>query len=815
MSVSGSVQVSVDQRQLRRHLVRLEQAIEFLNTLFRKGKASNSRQGVVVSHLEDVLHFLESIVEGEGESSRQDRGGGQGQSRGGGGGRGGGGRSRNKKRPNPRHNRSPSPIRTPTPLGSQRVYSAESHGPSRIEQQVVPGSCSFSSDVVKRRRGQLLSAVSEDDQPIVFSKHISHLIVEHGSTTAFEPVVAMALNVSVPSVDSSDPVFGSAVVSRLKPLTRLNTVIANACSHTVGRLLRAIVDSEGVSSTSLAVQVCNAAEEEKQQSQREVLTACATSGCAECQASLDSQADSRPPACSKTQVLLRLRGHEFVNFTPTYLKQAMEFATLPLRSPLVLSADPHSDTRQILKIVRQLKPSIEALCGSCTTGASPVYHVRGDPIVSVHYVDGDGGYLDVQQIPGLEDYARDGGVVPCCLTTHAVSLIPFRELHHDAIELGHCYHVRDSTDDTVILHQHLGYEALVKARANVANAVKVVLVPHGTDQSGERLLLEVFTLEKGEDCFRSTAVRLIESGLSFPVSDSPAVFQQAFRSAGEAKVRVHQCDQLLLDEPLLPWNLKQRLVGVDTCFSMTQHAGERSYDVTVTNVSLHLNEANVLVLPSLIPGAGMGLFFRPPRRQVTVPVGRRICLYSDQPLEPGEEPTDSDYLFAVGEGSRLVQFNPAVYDGRTIGRFVNQGGLIEGMKQMVLDSNSTVCSSFSRRGTEVALQSGCNVRFKREQPSTLVVEATRPIAASPNCPVELLGSYGYSYWLCIVLNKPTIFDFSTDEVAKCVLWVLLSSESNWSSQQRREYLGGHDIPEAVRARFESMPCPYSVPPRRR
>ena len=808
--------VYVNRAGLLRRINDLEDAIDLLKSVFR----GDDREESIVSRLEGVLSFLEGTVEsesghsqgrGQGQSDH-DKGGhsqgrGQGQSDHDKGSRGRGGGSRKRKQP---PTGTPSHIRRPTPMGSQRVYSAEPVGPTRVEQHVVSGSCSYSSDIVKCPRGELLSEVSEGDRAGVFSKHVTHLLTEHSNTALVESVIDLALSVTAPSVHGSDPTFGSAMVTQLKPLMRLSSLVANACSHAVGSLFHSLVREEGVDATSLVVLVCNAAENEKQRRQCEVLTACATSGCTECQASLDSQAATRPCACSKTQVLLRLRSHELLNFTPTYIKQTMEFAKLPLRSPLVLSAEPHSVTRQVPKLVQQLTPSVEKLCGTCTTGASPVFHVRGNPVISVHYVDGDGGCVDVRQIPGLEDHARSKGIVPCCLTTHTpqVLLVPFRELHHDAIELGHLYSVRDRASGSEVLRQHFGYEALVKARANVANAVKVVVVPHNTDRSGQRLLLEVFTLEEGEDCFKSTAVRLIESGLSFPASNAPVVFQKAFESAARAKAGVHQCDHgLLVDEPLRPWDLKPRLARVkDSCTVPRQ-----GFDVTVSNVDLHLNEANLLVLPSLLPGAGLGLFLRPPRSRVTVPEKRRVCLYSDRPMAAGD-PADSDYVITVDGGT---QYNPAVYDGRTIGRFVNQGGLIDGMKKMVLDSNLATCSSFSSGETKAALLNGCNVEFKRERPNVVVFATRRPIVATPDSPVELLGSYGYEYWVCIILNRPNLFNYREDEVAKCVLWVLLSTQSNWSREVRDKYLTGHDIPEDILSHFRGLECPYSLPPRRR
>ena len=101
----------------------------------------------------------------------------------------------------------------------------------------------------------------------------------------------------------------------------------------------------------------------------------------------------------------------------------------------------------------------------------------------------------------------------------------------------------------------------------------------------------------------------------------------------------------------------------------------------------------VCVRKSNIQGAGNGLFLRacPPRRQVagedsdtsqdvTVKGNSHLCVNSERITR--EEYTcvpNTDYVMECSHGI----FTQQIYDGKNIGRFVNQGGLIPAFKTMV------------------------------------------------------------------------------------------------------------------------------------
>ena len=86
-----------------------------------------------------------------------------------------------------------------------------------------------------------------------------------------------------------------------------------------------------------------------------------------------------------------------------------------------------------------------------------------------------------QFFPGLLRHLREQGVCPSTvrLDWHEYDMLPFREQHHDAIELGHEYLVVAEEADGSPRETHgpgylpLGYDALVTARGNLSRATHV------------------------------------------------------------------------------------------------------------------------------------------------------------------------------------------------------------------------------------------------------------------------------------------------------------------------------------------------------
>ena len=209
--------------------------------------------------------------------------------------------------------------------------------------------------------------------------------------------------------------------------------------------------------------------------------------------------------------------------------------------------------------------------------------------------------------------------------------------------------------------------------------------------------LEVFSLQAGERLLKATGVRLIECGLSYPVDGTPRAYKRAWE---ESRQGVRQYGDLSQQEALSPWELKRAFRRGDSAVE-AHWVTEEGAAVTckVTNTSTHLNEANVLVLKSLLPGAGLGLFLRPTpptsRGPLIVPEDGLICVYSCTVTTANvDDMASTDYLIEVASGGDTVRFNPEVFNGDETGRFINQGGLIEGLEAMcrACDRDSGVTS---------------------------------------------------------------------------------------------------------------------------
>ena len=80
--------------------------------------------------------------------------------------------------------------------------------------------------------------------------------------------------------------------------------------------------------------------------------------------------------------------------------------------------------------------------------------------------------------------------VPCQrMQPHDLTLVPFRECHHDAPELGHVYNLRLGGARVVVPY---GYSALVHARHLMRSWRTMVVATCGTDLKGGRLLVELY-----------------------------------------------------------------------------------------------------------------------------------------------------------------------------------------------------------------------------------------------------------------------------------------------------------------------------------
>ena len=98
----------------------------------------------------------------------------------------------------------------------------------------------------------------------------------------------------------------------------------------------------------------------------------------------------------------------------------------------------------------------------------------------------------------------------------------------------------------------------------------------------------------------------------------------------------------------------------------------------MTRSKANTHQSMVFVAESTIPSAGCGLFLRPHSTGMYFKAGDTLCLYSRETLteEQVGELSNQGYVLALG-GSRFA--DASVFHGWNLGRFVNQGGLLEGL----------------------------------------------------------------------------------------------------------------------------------------
>ena len=323
-----------------------------------------------------------------------------------------------------------------------------------------------------------------------------------------------------------------------------------------------------------------------------------------------------------------------------------------------------------------------------------------------------------------------------------------------------------------------------------------------------------------------TGVERILASLSYPVEGAPQQYHLAYQQAMRERCGLHKF-QILADDRVLPKALKSLLSGKGAP-AVTLKKRCLNVVCTIVQDRTYLNEANILVLPSTIVGAGLALFLRPTpagREDYTIPAGRRLCLYSDEVVGEEGEVTNTDYCLDRMEGVKRMTWNPLHPDGANLGRYINQGGLVDGLRALVSSCDRTSGAvSFSPKKAEAVFAQHCNVAYMyvrepapgggRGHKDTLVVTMGKATTLSSTHAIELLGNYGIGYWIPYVLSHHQ--EWGTDNtLVTLVLWLLLADTSAVEGSVRQRYLTGYNIAPATYAMFKNMPCPWTTTTRRR
>lgn len=669
----------------------------------------------------------------------------------------------------------------------------------------VANTCPYSRKVAKSKRCNLLGCVREDAsvQASVFGDWITQ-------TTWSTSIEELCRGIeSLTKLDSVNVDYCQNI-KHVQRVLAYSHVVANLAQNYVGRYVVKLADAAASPRSDVVRDLCNEAEAQKVKEYLTVLDSCSCDNCTEARVWEEQEVEARgsgerPMPCVRTQVLTRLLSTKFVNMSPTFFLQCISLSErVPLQSSLAFFPEHPTDMRMILnKHLEELKQTTRQQGSALSTGLHPVFSVMS-PIDAIQYTDGDGGYLSIDLIPDLKEYTYShyqAGDLEVKEALHG-SLIPFREASHDAVELGHVYTVTNLFDDTRSTKE-FGYLALVKARRNLAKSVETLIVPLGRDLRGGRLLVEIFTkLEEDDKPHREeNGVRLIKAGLSYPTDTAPAHCKAAEVVAKRAKAGVWESGlDIMEDARLKPWVLKRLL----TRPGQSDRIESDEAEVRVLNDDRHLNEARLLIATSTIPGADRGLFIRPGSHPIRE--GQTICSYQAEPDEEEDPNQTTDYLLEVQARGKVFQYQAATYDGQNIGRFINQGGLKEGLMEMCLlsdkDSGQT---SFHPKDVDDMFLRYCNVVY-RQRGRELVVKASKEIQPNRDQATELFSTYKLQYWIKYVVRHQQDLDHE-DFLARSVLWCLLSDHSCWSSSERDPHVA--TIPDTVKQKFKDMPCPYT------
>ena len=366
----------------------------------------------------------------------------------------------------------------------------------------------YDDTVSTQRRGELIHKSS--DECLQFSKRVYEIVLAAPlcPLSRLTDLLDRATQSSPAEMNADNGQFASKTCAHISVSLKEARRVSMYAQHRIGTLLDRIHSrNPGHQLTDVQISLCNYVSEQKAAYYRRIRD----------EDSDDGSESQRTIACDLTQRTCRLKDADFDNFTTTFLDHCREVTALPLQSPLVCGSDLQGQARELVERAKDLGATV-VLRGlpRLATGLVPVFSLKeGESAVeALQYSDGDGGFIVCELFPGLQEYLEGRGIpLPDSvrLAEHRYSLMPFREEHHDAIELGHVYTiVRDELDEEsptgvragVAERNEWGYEALVVARGNLARAVRLFIVPNAKTvyTADRRLSLKSSHRRRERDC---------------------------------------------------------------------------------------------------------------------------------------------------------------------------------------------------------------------------------------------------------------------------------------------------------------------------
>ena len=384
--------------------------------------------------------------------------------------------------------------------------------------------------------------------------------------------------------------------------------------------------------------------------------------------------------------------------------------------------------------------------------------------------------------------------------------IPFREAFHDAVEISHQFVVSQHPSSRNPISHDLGSVALWSAMDTLYSAKKVSI--HVVDdqsiinQSEGRLIVTIIVQREND-----LALQVIRNGVSFLTEEgrkhAPSEYKDAEVFAEENGKGLYAIPKHLLgftDDPInargeiemckftqcpkanhatkcrfadcMPWKLRD--LGLDF-IRKELIVCEKDQLLHVTRSKANIHQSMVFVAESTIPNAGCGLFLRPHSTEMYFNAGDTLCLYSRETLTEEQVGglSNQDYVLDVGE-SRFA--DASVFHGWNLGWFVNQGGLLEGLKKLATDFDKKY---FRPDSAEKVVERFCNVKFSRNPRNKVSIKVKDRLRCSThNTAKELFVNYGLlDYWIKYISNidSATMEHDSGDELSQLVRWIVATN----------------------------------------